>query len=72
MRKLRLEIEELAVESFQTTDARDGSGTVFGREEYTYITCPTDPECNTYGASCAVSRCYTCRSCPVSAGCTEP
>ena len=72
MRKLRLDVEALAVESFETAEERDGGGTVFGREEYTYIGCATDPECNTYGASCAVSRCYTCESCPVSKGCAEP
>lgn len=47
MRKIQLNVEELAVESFPTTaDARAERGTVRGRESdetYTYPEDPTDP-----------------------------
>lgn len=68
MRKLRLDVETLAVESFETAEGLQGRGTVEGREHYTYF-CATEPECRTIGASCAPSRCYTCESCPPSGIC---
>ena len=77
MRKLRLNLEELAVESFDTDEARAARGTVLANDQYSYY-CETDPECRTPGyASCAATRCdnrcsgddYT-DLCPVTTICT--
>ena len=57
MRKLRLNLEELEVESFDTDEARAARGTVLANEQYSYY-CATDPDCRTPGyASCAATRC---------------
>ena len=64
MKKLRLDVDRLGVESFETSEPqRAGEGTVHGQEQYTYL-CGSIPICSTIGASCAVSRCYTCNTCP--------
>ena len=70
MKKLRLKLDELQVESFETDAVRAARGTVEGNEEYTYVTCPTAPECRTPGyASCAMTRCQEdCSSEPVCSG----
>jgi hypothetical protein len=58
MRKLRLNAEELKVESFDTDNVREARGTVVANEQYTYF-CASAPECRTYGyASCMATRCY--------------
>jgi hypothetical protein len=63
MRKLRLNLEELHVESFDTDDAAAARGTVVGNEEFSW-SCPTDDTgCRTPGyASCQQTRCYWCSS----------
>jgi hypothetical protein len=55
MRKLRLVVEELAVESFQPAAAKGGGGTVEGAEISAPFTCFTDeyPSCEGSCESCA-------------------
>ncbi len=55
MNKLKLTLESLAVESFDTTASQKARGTVFGEQCtcYTVCTCPGCPSCD---ATCA----YTC------------
>ncbi|MET0399703.1 MAG: hypothetical protein ABW277_23145 [Longimicrobiaceae bacterium] len=72
MKKLKLDLEELSVESFATTpDARVDGGTVFGQQCtcYTQCTCPGCPTCDascngtcggTCGATCNASCDGTC------------
>lgn len=69
MHKLKLNLDDLAVESFATTpDARGAGGTVFGQNHctcYTQCTCPgcptCDPSCNgTCGDTCEGTCDYTC------------
>ncbi|HYH81197.1 MAG TPA: hypothetical protein VEX86_15445 [Longimicrobium sp.] len=65
MRKLKLDLNDLAVEAFDTAAAPTPRGTVEGNEQYTYF-CKTEGECTgVNGTSCNWSRCYTCAgSCP--------
>lgn len=69
MNKLKLNLEDLAVETFATTpEAQQGSGTVFGQNHctcHTQCTCPGCPTCDascngTCGATCDVSCNGTC------------
>ena len=68
MRKLTLELESLAVESFETTEAADGRGTVAGHQLTTRsrVTCYpnfTCPECaypDTDAWTCAGTCNNTC------------
>jgi hypothetical protein len=72
MNKLKLNLEELAVESFATTpEPRSEGGTVFGQQCtcYTQCTCPGCPTCDascngtcggTCGATCDASCNGTC------------
>ena len=61
MRKLKLDLEDLSVESFATTpEAQKEGGTVFGQQCtcYTQCTCPGCPTCDascngTCGGTCA-------------------
>jgi hypothetical protein len=55
MNKLRLHLDELAVESFDTTAANREKGTVFGEQCTCYTNC-TCPGCPTCDATCP----YTC------------
>jgi hypothetical protein len=50
MRKIKLQLESLAVESFQTLAAEQAAGTVVGQQRGTNVSCP---------ASCINSAC-TC------------
>lgn len=62
MLKLKLNVEELAVESFETADGTAGRGTVRG-QAITPSACPTDAyDCdpNTQGGSC-IMKCTSCR-----------
>lgn len=77
MAKLRLNLEALKVESFETAEEGPVRGTVMGNEEYTYY-CETDVDCRTPGhASCVVTRCVSCSTgdddptpqCPLTAIC---
>ncbi len=76
MRKLKLDVEDLSVESFATTpEARGEGGTVFGQNHctcYTQCTCPGCPTCDascngtcggTCGATCDASCNATCFNC---------
>src|SRR6185295_12255914 len=57
MRKIRLDIEELVVESFGTADGRDGKGTVRGHDLTQFIGCG--------GGGSEESNCATClEGCP--------
>jgi hypothetical protein len=51
MKKLRLQLEDLQIDSFQTTSPEKPKGTVFGEQCtcYTQCTCPGCPTCD---ASC--------------------
>jgi hypothetical protein len=72
MKKLKLDLEDLSVESFATTpEPRAEGGTVFGQQCtcYTQCTCPGCPTCdascngscvNTCAASCNGSCVNTC------------
>jgi len=81
MKKLKLELDELKVESFQTDRGASARGTVRGQGEGSYeLGCPTmDPSCNgscegtcpgscvgTCGGSCYGSCDATCFSCDYS------
>jgi len=64
MKKLRLNISELAVEGFDTAAVPATRGTVEGRQQYTYF-CATEGECTgPNGTSCNWSQCNTCATCP--------
>ena len=54
--KLTLDLENLSVESFETTLAYPEKGTVFGEEEP--CTCPTQCTCQT---QCTCPGCPSCR-----------
>ncbi|HLL47579.1 MAG TPA: hypothetical protein VK399_12765 [Longimicrobiaceae bacterium] len=68
MEKLKLDLEDLAVESFATTpEPRAEGGTVFGQQCtcYTQCTCPGCPTCDascngTCGGTCEASCNGTC------------
>jgi hypothetical protein len=70
MAKLKLQLEDLLIDSFDTTPAEKGRGTVFGEQctcwtrcgQNTCPGCPTcDASCNgTCAASCAQTCAYTC------------
>lgn len=68
MRKLNLHLDEIVVESFPTTDATHGRGTVRGMDSATVdqdscVTCPSDLDtCVSCPNTCAAS----CASCPLS------
>ena len=48
MKKLKLHLEDLRIDSFQTTSAEKPKGTVFGEQCtcYTQCTCPGCPTCD--------------------------
>jgi hypothetical protein len=61
MKKLKLDLEDLAVESFATTpEPRAEGGTVFGQQCTCYTQC-TCPGCPTCAASCN-GTCVNCGS----------
>jgi hypothetical protein len=63
VRKLKLDVNELAVEAFETAAAPETRGTVEGRQLYTYF-CGTDECTGPNGTSCNWSQCNTCYTCP--------
>ena len=79
MRKLRLQLEDLRIDSFTTTSSQKEKGTVFG-EQCTCQTacscpgCPTcDASCNgtcggTCDASCNGTCDWSCETCGASCG----
>jgi len=63
MRKLRLTLEDLQIDSFSTTPVRRAKGTVYGEQCTcpTACTCPGCPTCDaTCGGTCAASCNGTC------------
>lgn len=57
--KLSLNLDDLLVDSFDTTSAQKEKGTVFGEQ----CTCPTNctcPGCPTCGATCPATCANTC------------
>jgi hypothetical protein len=67
MKKLRLHLEDLQIDSFHTTPAEKPKGTVFGEQCtcYTQCTCPGCPTCDascngTCGGTCNASCNGTC------------
>jgi hypothetical protein len=67
MRKLKLDLDQLVVDSFRTEPAPRKPGTVFGEQCtcYTNCTCPGCPTCDascngTCGGTCAASCNGTC------------
>jgi hypothetical protein len=74
MNKLKLHLEDLAVESFDTTRPEKAKGTVFGEQCtcYTNCTCPGCPTCDaSCNGTCDASCNGTCNaSCNGSCNCT--
>ena len=76
MNKLKLTMEDLAVETFETTTTRREKGTVIGEQMctcYTICTCPGCPTCDGTcpdDPSCADTCWNTCDdfTCPVTCG----
>ncbi len=63
-RKLKLNLDELAIDSFDTTKSEARNGTVFGEQCtcYTQCTCPGCPTCyascnGTCGGTCGENTC---------------
>jgi hypothetical protein len=48
MNKLKLDLEKLTVESFDTDGTRGSLGTVHAHAPETYVSCPSVPVCQTY------------------------
>ena len=55
-RKLKLNLEQLSVDTFHTSSARAEKGTVFGEQCTCYTNC-TCPGCPTCYATCAGNTC---------------
>ena len=74
--KLSLNLEDLSVESFDTTSGQKAKGTVFGEQCtcYTNCTCPGCPTCDascdgTCGDTCPATCPYTCDDASCGGGC---
>jgi hypothetical protein len=75
--KLTLNLEDLAVDTFDTTATQKAKGTVFGEQCtcYTQCTCPGCPTCdatcpNTCNYTCDDATCpYTCDDASCGGGC---
>jgi hypothetical protein len=64
--KLKLNLEQLTVDSFDTTTTEKPKGTVFGEQCtcYTQCTCPGCPTCDaTCAATCDDATCPQCPTC---------
>lgn len=63
--KLKLELEQLTVDSFDTSASQAGEGTVFGEQLTTLQTRPRDHTCyESCNGSCETGPCWTaCASC---------
>jgi hypothetical protein len=69
MRKLTLKLDDLLVETFQTTPTQKAKGTVFGEQCtcYTQCTCPGCPTCDaSCNGTCDASCNGSCASCAAS------
>jgi hypothetical protein len=63
MGKLRLELDQLTVDSFDTSVAQAEKGTVFGEQCTCYTAC-TCPGCETCDhTACNQETCQTCQTC---------
>jgi hypothetical protein len=75
MKKLSLKLDELHVETFDTTSTEKEKGTVFGEQCTcpTQCTCPGCPSCdNTCPQTCAGMSCdYTCDNSCIYGSCVE-
>ena len=63
MKKLRLHLEDIRIDSFSTTEVRTQKGTIYGEQCtcYTACTCPGCPSCDaSCGGTCDVSCNGTC------------
>jgi hypothetical protein len=63
MKKFRLELDDLRIDSFSTTPSQTPTGTVFGEQCtcYTNCTCPGCPTCDaSCNGTCAASCNGTC------------
>ena len=76
--KLSLNLDDLAVDSFDTTGTEKAKGTVFGEQCtcYTQCTCPGCPTCagyatcdNTCNNTCPGTCAYTCDDFTCAVGC---
>lgn len=63
MRKLKLDVDKLVVEAFDTAAAPAARGTVEGMQQYTFY-CDTFECTGPNGTSCNWSKCNTCYTCP--------
>jgi hypothetical protein len=76
MRKLRLDLDQLTVDSFDTVTAKSERGTVVGEQCTCYTQCDTCPGCPTCNASCNGTCDQTCGdscwgSCPPDYSCWD-
>jgi hypothetical protein len=76
--KLTLKLEDLSVDSFDTTTTQKAKGTVFGEQCtcYTQCTCPGCPTCyescnGTCGDTCPATCAYTCDDVSCAGSCAE-
>lgn len=60
MRKLRLDLDQLAVESFDTAAKEAEKGTVVAEQQCTCLTQCTCPGCPSCDDTCPVTCAYTC------------
>ncbi len=58
--KLTLNLDDLSVDSFDTSAAQKENGTVFGEQQCTCPTLCSCPGCETCGATCPATCAYTC------------
>ena len=71
MNKLKLQLEDLLVDSFDTTAPQKAKGTVFGEQCtcYTNCTCPGCPTCDaSCNGTCDASCNGSCASCDATCG----
>lgn len=70
MRKLKLSVEDLRVESFHAVGAAANAGTVVGHTGKSW--CESDSVCDTCPLSCngSCESCETCVTCEVSCPCS--
>ena len=68
--KLTLNLEQLTVDSFQTTAAEKPKGTVFGEQCTCYTNC-TCPGCPTCADTCPNTCAYTCDDASCGYSCAE-
>ncbi|HEY0022084.1 MAG TPA: hypothetical protein VGB24_04215 [Longimicrobium sp.] len=68
MKKVKLQLDEIRVNSFETTAAKDQKGTVFGEQCTCWTNC-TCPGCPTCDASCGGGTCEPTSPDPVGTCC---